>query len=89
MSGEVSLSETRRCLGGQPGAWRLAVGPHNDEMQPTERGFLVGAPAGFVRRRPAIFIESRSAADLRCSTDASGIIGARASMMAIVDRRHL
>jgi hypothetical protein len=39
----------------------------NEEMQLTDRGFLVGAPAADDRRRPAIFIESRSAADLRCS----------------------
>jgi hypothetical protein len=41
----------------------------NEEMQPTERGLLVGAPADDVRCRPAIFTESRSAADLRCSAD--------------------
>jgi hypothetical protein len=43
-------------------------GSANKDMQLTERGLLVGAPADDDRCRPAIFIESRSAADLRCST---------------------
>jgi hypothetical protein len=47
---------------------RVSTAPANEEMQLTERGRLVGAPAADDRCRPAIFIESRSAADLRCST---------------------
>ena len=49
------------------GERRLSEGPHNKEMQLTERGLLAGAPAVGDRCRPAIFTESRSAADLRCS----------------------
>src|SRR5947208_4518836 len=43
------------------------AGPSNKEMQLTERGLRAGAPAADGRCRPAIFTESRSAADLRCS----------------------
>jgi hypothetical protein len=38
-------------------------------MQLTERGLLVGAPAADDRCRPAIVMEARSAADLRCWAD--------------------
>ena len=44
------------------------MGPSNEEMQLTKRGLLAGAPAGSIAARPAIFIESRFVADLRCST---------------------
>jgi hypothetical protein len=49
----------------------LSGRPHNEEMQLTERGLLIGAPAVDDRCRPAIVIKSRSAADLRCSADTS------------------
>ncbi len=42
--------------------------PPNKEMQLTKRGSLAGGPAALAVRR-AIFIESRFAADLRCSAD--------------------
>ena len=57
------------CEANGNGRRSISVALPNKEMQLTKRGFLVGAPARFVRRRPAIFIESRFAADLRCWAD--------------------
>jgi hypothetical protein len=68
---ESQLFDIQAGRGGEQ--WSAAL--PNEEMQLTERGSLAGAPAADDRCWPAIFIKSRSAADLRCYADAMTLKG--------------